>query len=328
MADGFKFASSACDPEMSSPSSSWPVSDVRSTQMLRLPRLRLAKYESPTCREMSPPGGSILMTSAPRSASIIVAYGPANMWPISRIRMPARGPEDRVFVGPVTERPGVLMYAYSRAASVFSPGVRQGVYVADEGIQWRTRRKHRCRTGIQQLLHVGLRDGAADDHRDVAGVRGPQRVDGARGQGHMGARQDRKPDKLDVLLQRDRNDVLDALANSGVDDLESGIAQRARDDLCAAVVSVQTGLRHQDASPHQNTTGCWNSPHTALSVVTNSPTEQYALAQSMRRGIRLSVPSAERDSAASVSLTATESRSALIFARRFSCRSRPSAFSS
>src|ERR1700722_18506935 len=137
MADGFKFASSACDPEMSSPSSRWPVSDVRSTQMLRLPRLRLAKYESPTCREMSPPGGSILMTSAPRSASIIVAYGPANIWPISRIRMPARGPEDRVFVGPVTEGPGVAERS-RRAALVFSPGFRQSVYVADEGIQGRT----------------------------------------------------------------------------------------------------------------------------------------------------------------------------------------------
>ena len=117
--------------------------------------------------------------------------------------MPARGPVERGSIGPVTEGPGEPTWACSRGALIFSPGFGQSLHIADEGIQWRTRRKHRCRTGIQQLLHVGLGDGAADDHRDVAGIRGPQRVDGAGGQGHMGARQDRKPDKLDVLLQRD-----------------------------------------------------------------------------------------------------------------------------
>ena len=125
-------------------------------------------------------------------------------------------------------RPGMaLIKVHAIGVNFADVRFRQGLYVADEGIQWRTRRKHRCRTGIQQLLHVGLRDGAADDHRDVAGVRGSQCVDGAGGQGHMGARQDRQPDKLDVLLQSDRNNVLDALANSGVDDFESGVAERA-----------------------------------------------------------------------------------------------------
>jgi RNA polymerase sigma-70 factor (ECF subfamily) len=42
---------------------------------------------------MSPPGGSIFSTSAPRSASTIVANGPASMWPTSSTRMPASGPE-------------------------------------------------------------------------------------------------------------------------------------------------------------------------------------------------------------------------------------------
>ncbi|MDT5207410.1 MAG: hypothetical protein QOD34_4046 [Mycobacterium sp.] len=57
--------------------------------------------------------------------------------------MPARGPVDPAFVGPVTEGPGVPTWACSRHSShrssrrsalVFSPGFRQGVYVADEGI--------------------------------------------------------------------------------------------------------------------------------------------------------------------------------------------------
>src|SRR5690606_34259839 len=115
---------------------------------------------------------------------------------------------------------------------------------------------------------------------------------------------------------------------AGVDDLETGVAQGTRDDLRSAVVSVESGLGDENAGAHQNTTGCWNSPHTFFSAETISPTVQYALAQSIRACMRLSVPSAARDRAASVVRTASGSRSALTFASRFSCISRPSASSS
>jgi len=168
MADGFKFASSACDPEMSSPSSSWPASDVRSTQMLRLPRLRLAKYESPTCREMSPSGGSILMTSAQDR--------PASSWRTAlptcdRSRGFGRRREGhgtslcqsghrRTWGTNLRVRSALSAPIITTRRISLLPSFREGAYVADEGIQWRTRRKHRCCTSIQQLLHVGLRDGA------------------------------------------------------------------------------------------------------------------------------------------------------------------------
>ena len=85
-----------------------------------------------------------------------------------------------------------------------------------------------------------------------------------------------KPDERDVLLQRDRHDVLDALADAGVDDLEPGVAQRAGDDLGAAVMAVEAGLgdEHSESASHQNTTGCSNSPQTAFSAPTISPTVQ------------------------------------------------------
>ena len=82
------------------------------------------------------------------------------------------------------------------------------------------------------------------------------------------------PDQRNVFLQRDRHDVLDALTDTGVDHLETGVAQRARDDLGTSVVAVQTGFGDENTGSHQNTTGCWNSPHTVLSAVTISPTVQ------------------------------------------------------
>ncbi len=92
--------------------------------------------------------------------------------------------------------------------------------------------------------------------RDVAGVGGPQRIDGTGGQREVGAGQDRKANQRNVFLQRNRHDVLDALPDSGVDHLETRIAQRAGDDLGAAIMAVQTGLRDENSGRHQNTTGC------------------------------------------------------------------------
>ena len=179
-----------------------------------------------------------------------------------------------------------------------------------------------------KLGHVGVRDRPADDDGDVGGIGGAQRFDGARGQRQVRTRQDAQADDGHVFLDRDRRDVLDALPDAGVDDLESGVAQCARDDLGAAVVPVETGLGDQNTNGHQNTTGCRNSPHTALSAETISPTVQYALAQSISLCIRLSFPSAARDNAARLDSTAAESLSAFTLESRLSCRSRPSASSS
>ena len=91
---------------------------------------------------------------------------------------------------------------------------------------------------------------AADDHRDIAGVGRPQRVDGAGRQRHMRAGEDRKPHQRNVFLQRDRHDVLDALADAGVDHLETRVAQRAGDDLGATIMPVEAGFGDEYAGGH------------------------------------------------------------------------------
>ena len=64
---------------------------------------------------------------------------------------------------------------------------------------------------------------------------------------HVGAREDRQADGVRVLLQRRGDDLFGRLAEAGVDHLHAGIAQRARDDLGAAVVAVEPGLGDNDA---------------------------------------------------------------------------------
>jgi hypothetical protein len=63
-------------------------------------------------------------------------------------------------------------------------------------------------------------------------------------------RQDGEADECDVLLQRDRDNVLDALPDTGIDDLEPSVAQRPGDDLRAAVMSVKARLGHQNPCGH------------------------------------------------------------------------------
>jgi hypothetical protein len=61
---------------------------------------------------------------------------------------------------------------------------------------------------------------------------------------------ERNASTVRVLLQCDRDDVLDALADTGVDDLEAGVAQRPGDDLGASIMAVQTGFRHEHSRGH------------------------------------------------------------------------------
>jgi hypothetical protein len=63
----------------------------------------------------------------------------------------------------------------------------------------------------------------------------------------VGAREDRQPDGVGVLLEHGLDDLLGRLVQAGVDDLHAGVAQRAGDDLRPAVMAVEAGLGHHDA---------------------------------------------------------------------------------
>jgi hypothetical protein len=58
-----------------------------------------------------------------------------------------------------------------------------------------------------------------------------------------------KADRVDVLLDRRRRDLLRALVQAGLDDLDSGVAQRPRHHLRAPVVPVKAGLGDDDTDP-------------------------------------------------------------------------------
>ena len=63
----------------------------------------------------------------------------------------------------------------------------------------------------------------------------------------MRAGEDRDPDCVGVLLDRRLDDLLGGLMEAGVDHLHPGVAQGSRDDLRATVVTVEAGLRDDDA---------------------------------------------------------------------------------
>src|ERR671935_1008525 len=96
---GRKFSITTSAPTQRSSTRASPSGCLRSIATLRLLRLTARKYAAsppayggPQVRVSSPsPGRSTLTTSAPRSASTIVAYGPARTRERSTTRTPSRG---------------------------------------------------------------------------------------------------------------------------------------------------------------------------------------------------------------------------------------------
>ena len=63
----------------------------------------------------------------------------------------------------------------------------------------------------------------------------------------VGAGEDREADGVDVFLHCRGNDLLRSLPQSRVDHFHSGIAERPGDDLRAAIVAVEAGLRDENS---------------------------------------------------------------------------------
>ena len=78
-------------------------------------------------------------------------------------------------------------------------------------------------------------------------ARAPQGGDDGREELAMCTGEAGQPDRIDVLLYRRLGDLRRCLSQARVDDLETRIAQRPRDHLGPAVVTVQTGLCNQDS---------------------------------------------------------------------------------
>jgi len=61
----------------------------------------------------------------------------------------------------------------------------------------------------------------------------------------VGAREDRNPEHIDILLNRRLDDVVGRFVQPRVDDLEPGIPEGPRDDVGTTVVTVQPDFRNQ-----------------------------------------------------------------------------------
>ena len=77
--------------------------------------------------------------------------------------------------------------------------------------------------------------------------RSREQLDQRAEQRHVRPGEDGQADQVGVLLDRGLHDLLGRLVQPGVDDLVTGVAQRAGHDLGAAVVPVEAGLADDDA---------------------------------------------------------------------------------
>src|SRR5207248_439043 len=84
---------------------------------------------------------------------------------------------------------------------------------------------------------------AAAEHHDVGGVPLLEQLDHAAEERHVRAGENGQADRVHVLLDGGRDDLLRRLVQPGVDDFHASVAQRAGHDLRSAVVPVKTGLR-------------------------------------------------------------------------------------
>src|SRR3954454_28045 len=151
---GRKFSMSTSASRASASSSSWPRSSRRLSVMQRLlrtstghSRLLPSIWPRPHSRiESGLPGGSTLITSAPRSPSIRPANGPASMPPSSTTRTPASGgaPSSGAGIERCDERVSglidVLLHDQRRAFGVAAAERRHELLVVMRGLaalMWR-----------------------------------------------------------------------------------------------------------------------------------------------------------------------------------------------
>src|SRR6266403_661440 len=101
--------------------------------------------------------------------------------------------------------------------------------------------------GPGERRHVLVGDDAAAEDQLVAAAPLAQLLDHGGKESQVRAGEDREPDRVHVLLDGRLGHHLGRLVEARVDHLEARVAQRPGDDLGAAVMPVEAGLRHQDA---------------------------------------------------------------------------------
>ena len=128
-------------------------------------------------------------------------------------------------------------------------------------------REHRSDAHPSQRRGVAIGDDATDDDRQVTGAGCPETFQHLGNQLHVRARQDRKPDTVNVFGHRGGNDLLRCEPDSLVDDLEAGVARPHRDLFGAVAVPVQTGFSDEETQSGPELFTCRTHPFPDLRQV-------------------------------------------------------------
>jgi hypothetical protein len=101
--------------------------------------------------------------------------------------------------------------------------------------------------GFFQGCDIGFRNDAADEDGNVVHTFFAQQGHELRADGVVGAGEDGEADDVDVFLDGGGGDHFRGLAQAGVNNFHTGVAESAGDDFGAAVMTVQPGLGNQDS---------------------------------------------------------------------------------
>src|SRR5512141_817993 len=187
------------------------------------------------------------------------------------------------------------------------------IHVVDDLLDRGPRREHPVDPLFHELRDVVVRDDPAAEEHHVAHLLLAEELDDPRKQVVVRPGEDRQADTVDVLLRRRAHDHFGRLVQTRVDDLHTGVAKGARDDLRPPVVTVEPRFPDEDTDfpdrflrgcrrhalnlcrRHRSSSSIFRSQNIAGSVYTPivsrrvshiSPRVTYSRAASTRRGIR------------------------------------------
>ena len=103
--------------------------------------------------------------------------------------------------------------------------------------------------GFFEGWDVGFRNDAADEDGDVVHALVVEELHQFRADGVMRAGEDGEADDVDVFLHGGGSDHLRGLAQAGVDDFHTGVAQSTGDYFGATVMAIEARLGDQHTIP-------------------------------------------------------------------------------
>src|SRR6185369_4955780 len=213
------------------------------------PALRTSPISAETSVDLPAPGGPVIPTTCapPASGYSSRRAGSATAVRFStavRSRARARRSPALAAATRLAARAAASAESVSRDTLVARPGV--GSQVLGHFGDRRARPEHPGDAGLGQGGDVVVGDDPAGCHEDVVEACVEEQLRDPGQERHVGARQDRQADDVDILLEGRRRDHLRRLAEAGVDDLEALVTEAPSENLGTAVVAVEARLGDED----------------------------------------------------------------------------------